>query len=90
MLQIGQNWGKIANYPPQCSTKICTTDRRRMIILKLACSELFSVILLYLIPCTWLMIFQSSCKHCIAASFAFKQKRSLQLSVQLTLRFQVL
>ena len=57
MLQIGQNWGKIANYPPQCSTKICTTDRRRMIILKLACSELFSVILLYLIPCTWLMIF---------------------------------
>ena len=24
MLKIGQNWGKIANYPPQCSTKICT------------------------------------------------------------------
>ena len=23
-LKIGQNWGKIANYPPQCSTKICT------------------------------------------------------------------
>ena len=22
MLKIGQNWGKIANYPPQCSTKI--------------------------------------------------------------------
>ena len=25
MLKIGQNWGKIANYPPQCSTKIGTT-----------------------------------------------------------------
>ena len=24
MLKIGQNWAKIANYPPQCSTKICT------------------------------------------------------------------
>ena len=35
------------------------------------------------------MIFQSSCKHCIAASFAFKQKRSLQLSVQPTLKFLV-
>ena len=22
MLKIGKNWGKIANYPPQCSTKI--------------------------------------------------------------------
>ena len=26
-LKIGQNWGKIANYPPQCSTKICTPGR---------------------------------------------------------------
>ena len=26
MLKIGQNWGKIANYPPQCSTKIGTID----------------------------------------------------------------
>ena len=25
MLKIGQNWGKIANYPPQCSKKIGTT-----------------------------------------------------------------
>ena len=25
MLKIGQNWGKIANYPPQCSTKIGST-----------------------------------------------------------------
>ena len=25
MLKIWQNWGKIANYPPQCATKICTT-----------------------------------------------------------------
>ena len=25
MSKIGQNWGKIAIYPPQCSTKICTT-----------------------------------------------------------------
>ena len=24
MLKVGQNWGKIADYPPQCSTKICT------------------------------------------------------------------
>ena len=24
MLKIGQNWDKIANYPPQCSTKIGT------------------------------------------------------------------
>ena len=26
--KIGQNWGKIANYPPQCSTKICTPAMR--------------------------------------------------------------
>ena len=26
MLKIGQNCGKIANYPPQCSTRIGTTD----------------------------------------------------------------
>ena len=26
MLKIGQNWGKIANYPPQCSTEIGTPD----------------------------------------------------------------
>ena len=25
MLKIGQNWGKIANYPSQCLTKIGTT-----------------------------------------------------------------
>ena len=25
MLKKGQNWGKYANYSPQCSTKICTT-----------------------------------------------------------------
>ena len=25
MLKIGENWGKIANYPPHCSTKIGTT-----------------------------------------------------------------
>ena len=24
MLKVGQNWGKIPNYSPQCSTKICT------------------------------------------------------------------
>ena len=35
------------------------------------------------------MIFQNSCKHRIAVSFTIKQKRSLQLSVQSTLRFQV-
>ena len=34
-------------------------------------------------------MFQSSCKHRIAASFAFKQKRSLQLSAQPTLMFQL-
>ena len=28
MLKIGQNWDKIANYPPQCSTKICTPDSK--------------------------------------------------------------
>ena len=28
MLKIGQNWGKIANYPPQYSTKICTPGYR--------------------------------------------------------------
>ena len=28
MSKIGQNWGKIANYLPQCSTKICTTGQR--------------------------------------------------------------
>ena len=27
MLKIGQNWGKIANYPPQCSTKNGTPAR---------------------------------------------------------------
>ena len=29
MLKIGQNWDKIANYPPQCSTKIGTTGWTR-------------------------------------------------------------
>ena len=28
MLKIGQNWGKIADHPPQCSTKLCTADYR--------------------------------------------------------------
>ena len=28
MLKLGQNWGKIANYLPQCSTKICTPGTR--------------------------------------------------------------
>ena len=60
----------------------------RMIILKLAYYELFCFD--FVVSGIWLMIFQSSCKHRIAASFAFKQKRSLQLSVQPTLRFQVL
>ena len=26
MLKIGRNWGKIANYPPQCLTNICTPE----------------------------------------------------------------
>ena len=30
MLKIGQNWGKIANYPPQCSTKIGTSGYKRL------------------------------------------------------------
>ena len=29
MLKIGQKWGKIANYPPQCSTKIGTPGYQR-------------------------------------------------------------
>ena len=48
-----------------------------MIILKLACSELFcrdSVA-----SDTWLMIFQSSCKHRIAARFTFKQNPDSQM-----------
>ena len=32
MLKIGQNWGKIANYPLQCSTKICTTAHGCVVI----------------------------------------------------------
>ena len=32
MLKIGQNWGKIANYPLQCS-KICTTDIAKFLFL---------------------------------------------------------
>ena len=55
------------------------SNRRRTIILKLACSELFC--LNSVVSGTGLMVFQSSCKHCIAVSIAFKQKRSVQLSV---------
>ena len=55
------------------------SNRRRSIILKLACSELFC--LDSVVSATGLMVFQSSCKQCIAESFAFKQKRSVQLSV---------
>ena len=33
MLKIGQNWGKIANYPPQCSTKVCITAYAAMLYL---------------------------------------------------------
>ena len=58
-----------------------------MIKLKLVCFELFC--LDSVVSGSWLMIFLSSCKHRIAASFAFKQERSLQLSVQPTLLFQV-
>ena len=54
-------------------------NRRRMIILEVACSELFSHDAV--VSGTWLMVFLSSCKYRITASFAFKQKRSLQLSV---------
>ena len=36
MLKIGQNWGKFANYPPQCSTKICTLASSATILLALA------------------------------------------------------
>ena len=32
MLKIWQNWGKIANYPPQCSTKICTTAHKPPVV----------------------------------------------------------
>ena len=27
MLKTGKNWGKIANYPPQCSTEIGTPTK---------------------------------------------------------------
>ena len=30
MLKIGQKWGKIENYPPQCSTKIGTPGGRQV------------------------------------------------------------
>ena len=33
MLSLGQNWGKIANYPPQCSTKIGTPVRRASLLM---------------------------------------------------------
>ena len=32
MLKIGQNWVKIANYPHQCSTKICTPEHQSKLI----------------------------------------------------------
>ena len=35
MLKIEHNWGKIANYPPQCSTKICTPGSRKMPFLEI-------------------------------------------------------
>ena len=60
-------------------SKQSNANRRSMIILKVACSELFCLV--SVLSGTWLMVFQSSCEHRIAASFAFKQKRSLQLSV---------
>ena len=31
MFKIGQNWGKIANYPPQCSAKIGTPVRMPLV-----------------------------------------------------------
>ena len=58
-----------------------------MIILKLACSELFC--LDSVVSGSRLMIFQSSCKHRIVVSCTFKQKRSLQFGVQPTSRCQV-
>ena len=33
MLKMGQNWGKIANYPPQCSTKIDPVETRENILI---------------------------------------------------------
>ena len=32
MLKMGQNWDKIANYPPQCSTKIGTLDPVKILV----------------------------------------------------------
>ena len=32
MLKIGQNWRKIENYPPQCSTKIGTPELEKGIL----------------------------------------------------------
>ena len=32
MLKMGQNWGKIANYPPRCSTKIGTPDSVKILV----------------------------------------------------------
>ena len=68
-------------------SKALERKRRHIIVLKPACSELFSLDLVFF--GMWLMIFQSICKYRIAVSFAFKQKRALQISAQPTLRFQV-
>ena len=37
MLKIGRNWGKIANYLPQCSTKIGTPDNSQLMGRKILC-----------------------------------------------------
>ena len=40
MLKIGQNWGKITNYPPQSATKIGTTKLEANILEQNGASEL--------------------------------------------------
>ena len=53
MLKIEQNWGKIANYSPQCSTKICTTahhQKRRANRYCSACGHHLQTLNHYLFP----------------------------------------
>ena len=55
MLKIGQNWGKITNYPPQCSTKIGTTGISPVVLLA-------EQLLLFCLKLTWCFVFFSEYK----------------------------
>ena len=85
MLKIGQNWDKIANYPPQCSTKIATPGKRwleicRIIPLSSFVDYSLYCIIQYFISLPWLGIKYTQ-EVFLAECFKASEKLGLDLFI---------